>query len=581
MRTHTCGELRKENVGQDALLQGWVEKARNHGGVMFVDIRDRYGITQLVVRPDNKKAFSAAESLRRESVIEAKGKVVDREQKNQNMLTGDVEVVIDNLDILSMADPLPVEYKDMDKITEDSRLKYRYLDLRRPEMQQNLITRHKVYSIAHDYFDKNGFIEVETPGLAKSTPEGARDYLVPSRVHPGQFFALPQSPQQYKQLLMVSGFDRYMQIVKCFRDEDLRADRQPEFTQIDIECSFLKPDEFFTIIEGFMKQVFKDVKGIDIKTPLPRMTYGEAMSRFGVDRPDTRFGLELVNLTELFGESQFNVFKSTIENKGSIYGIAAGKEFSRNEVAKLEEQVKIYGAKGLVTLKIGDSIEGSVAKFLSDSEKDSLMKSMGLKKGMSVFIVADHKHHVCQAALGGLRLYLGKQLGLIDEKRNDLLWVVDFPLLEYDEDAKRHVAVHHPFTSPKPEFLATFEKDPGNALADAYDLVWNGVEIAGGSKRIHQREVQQKVFRLLGISDKEAEEKFSMLLEAFKYGAPPHLGIAFGLDRLAALLTGNESIREVIAFPKNKACSALLEGAPSGVDSAQLDELHIKLALKK
>jgi len=448
-------------------------------------------------------------------------------------------------------------------------------------MQKNLLTRHKVYSIAHDYFDKEGFVEIETPGLAKSTPEGARDYLVPSRVHEGQFFALPQSPQQYKQLLMVSGLDRYMQIVKCFRDEDLRADRQPEFTQIDIECSFLEPDEFFPIIEGFMKRVFKEVKGADIETPFPRMPYYEAMERFGIDRPDTRFGLELSKLNDIFKGSDFKVFKDTLDNKGSIYGIAVEGEFSRKEIGKFEDHVKIYGAKGLVNLKMGDELEGSVAKFLSDKEKQDLIAQLGLKKGMAAFLVADHKHHVCQTALGELRLLLGRQLDLIDVNKNNLLWVVDFPLLEFDEDAGRHVAVHHPFTSPKAEFMENFDKDPGNALADAYDLVWNGVEIAGGSKRIYQRDVQQRVFRLLGISDKEAEEKFSMLLEAFKYGAPPHLGIAFGLDRLVALLTGNESIREVIAFPKNKTCSALLEGAPSDVDSPQLKELHIKLDIAK
>ncbi|MBW2972621.1 aspartate--tRNA ligase [Candidatus Woesearchaeota archaeon] len=580
-RTHTCGELDSGSIGKSALLQGWVENVRDHGGVMFINVRDRYGITQLVVRPDNKEAFSAAETLRRESVVQAAGKVVEREQKNPNMPTGDIEVVVDRLDVLSLAEPLPVEYKDMEKITEDSRLKYRYLDLRRPEMQKNLLTRNQIYHIAHEHFNKEGFVEIETPGLAKSTPEGARDYLVPSRVHPGNFFALPQSPQQYKQLLMVSGFDRYMQIVKCFRDEDLRADRQPEFTQIDIECSFLDPEDFFGIIEGFMVRLFKEVKGQDIKVPFPRMPYYEAMERFGIDRPDTRFGLELMKFNDIFGNSGFKVFKDTLENGGSIYGIAVEKEFSRNETAKLEEHVKIYNAKGLVSLKMNDGLEGPVSKFLSDDEKKALIDKAGLRQGMTLFMVADHKHHVCQTALGELRLKLGRELGMIEEERNDLLWVVDFPLLEYDEDEGRHVAVHHPFTSPKKEWMENFDRDPHNALADAYDLVWNGVEIAGGSKRIHRRDIQQRVFRLLGISDEEADEKFSMLLEAFKYGAPPHLGIAFGLDRLAALFTGNDSIREVIAFPKNKACVALMEGAPSEVDDKQYAELSIKKDVKK
>ncbi len=582
VRTHTCGELRKDNVGSDAVLHGWVDKTRNHGGVMFVNIRDRHGITQLVIRPDNDKAFKRAETLRRESVIEAKGKIVDREQKNKDMVTGDVEVVIDELNILSLAEPLPVEYKDLEKINEDNRLKYRYLDLRRPEMQSNLIVRHRICKATRDFLDRQGFLEIETPCLAKSTPEGARDYLVPSRVHAGKFFALPQSPQQYKQLLMVSGMDRYFQVVKCFRDEDLRADRQPEFTQIDIETSFLKPEEFFMIIEGLMKHLFKEVRGQDIKLPFPHMTYNDAMERFGSDRPDTRFGLELKDISEIMKDCDLNIFKSAVDSGGCIKCIVVeNTDFSRKDIKRLEDHVKIYGAKGLAWLRSADEIEGSIAKFMDEDILKKLDNVAGFKKGCTMFIVADHKHHTAQTSLGELRLMLGKKLDLINPNQNNMLWVVDFPLLEFDEDEQRHVAVHHPFTAPKAEHMKYLDSEPDKALADAYDLVWNGVEIAGGSKRIHEREVQQKVFKLLGIGKEEAEEKFSMLLEAFKYGAPPHGGIAFGLDRLVALFTGNASIREVIAFPKNKTCNALMEGAPSAVDDPQLEELHIKLRDKK
>jgi len=580
-RTHTCGELRKENAGKEAILQGWIAKNRNHGGVIFIDLRDRYGITQLVIRPESK-FFKQAEELRRESVIEVTGKVVDREHVNKNISTGDVEIVVKNLTVHNAADPLPVEYNDLTKITEDNRLKYRYLDLRRSDMQHNLLTRHKIMKVVRDYFDRNSFIEIETPILAKSTPEGARDYLVPSRVQPGNFFALPQSPQQYKQLLMVAGFDRYVQIVKCFRDEDLRADRQPEFTQIDIETSFLSPDEFFEIIEGFMIELFKKIKGIDINTPFPHLSYHEAMDRFGSDKPDTRFGLELIDISEVVGNCDFKVFQSAVDSGGCVKGIVVEHaDFSRKDFDKFEKHIKIFGAKGLVWLRLADNLEGNCVKFLNDETKQKLINVAGLKKGSVLLAVADHKHYVAQTALGQLRLLLGKKLSLIDENRNDLLWVVDFPLLEYDEDEQRHISVHHPFTAPKEDHLKFLESAPEKVISDAYDLVWNGVEIAGGSKRIHQREVQQTVFSLLGIGKKEAEEKFSMLLEAFRYGAPPHGGIAFGLDRLVALFTGNESIREVIAFPKNNTCNALMEGAPSAVDTLQLDDLHIRLKEKK
>ncbi len=580
-RTHTCGELRKKDAGKPAILQGWVDKNRDHGGVIFINLRDRYGIAQLVIKPESG-FFKTAEGIRRESVLEASGSVVEREQKNPDMPTGDVELAVEELNVLSMADPLPVEYKDIDNITEDNRLKFRYLDLRRAGMQQNLLMRHRICKTARDFMDCQGFVEVETPVLAKSTPEGARDYLVPSRVHPGDFFALPQSPQQYKQLLMVSGLDRYFQIVKCFRDEDLRADRQPEFTQIDIEASFLAPDDFFGIIEGLMKRLFSEVKGVDIKTPFPRMTYHEAMDRFGIDRPDTRFGLEIEDVSEVLGKCDFKIFQSAVDSGGCIKCIVVeDADFSRKDIDEFENVVKTYGAKGLAWLRVGDELEGGVSKFINDEAAEKLKNVAGLKKGCMVFIVADHKHYTAQTALGQLRLLLGKRLGLIDGKQDDLLWVVDFPLLEFDEDEQRHVAVHHPFTAPKQEHLKYLENEPEKALADAYDLVWNGVEIAGGSRRIHEREVQEKVFSLLGISREDAEVKFSMLLEAFRYGAPPHGGIAFGLDRLVALFTGNESIREVIAFPKNKMCHALMEGAPSGVDESQLEELHIRLRDRK
>jgi aspartyl-tRNA synthetase len=582
-RTNTCGELKQADTGKDVVLKGWVHKNRNHGGVIFINLRDRYGITQLIIKSENK-FFKTAESLKRDSVIDITGKVIKREHPNPDMPTGEIEVAVDTLEVLNESETLPVEYEYPEKITEDNRLKYRYLDLRRPEMQKNLLMRYQITRTVRDYLDTQGFMDIETPILAKSTPEGARDYVVPSRVHPGNFFALPQSPQQYKQLLMVAGFDRYFQIVKCFRDEDLRADRQPEFTQIDIETSFISPEEIFEILEGLMKALFKNVWNKDLKIPFPKMGYEEAMNRFGIDRPDTRFGLELTDVSEILGKCDFNIFKAAVDSGGCIKGIVVDNaNFSRKDFEEFEKLVKIYGAKGLVWLKLTDDnkLEGSTAKFINEEKKEKLINVSKLKKGGTILLVADHKHYTANTALGELRLMLGKKLGLIDEKQNDFLWVVDFPLLEFDEDEQRHMAVHHPFTSPKPEHIKYLDSDPGKALADAYDLVWNGVEIAGGSKRIHQREVQQKVFSLLGISDKEAEEKFSMLLEAFKYGAPPHAGIAFGLDRLVALFTGNKSIREVIAFPKNKTCHALMEVAPSAIDEKQLEELHIKFDLQK
>ncbi|MBI5389321.1 aspartate--tRNA ligase [Candidatus Woesearchaeota archaeon] len=574
-RTHTCGELRKDDAGKNVTLAGWLQSKRLHGGLIFLDIRDRYGITQAVLDPHHHKAsYDLAPQLKHESVIQVKGIVRLRKEgmAYEKLETGSIEVLADGLTILSSADVLPLEVKDEINATEDQRLKYRYLDLRRKPLQNNILLRHKVVKFARDYLDNRHFIEIETPILSKSTPEGARDYLVPSRVHPGQFFALPQSPQQYKQLLMVAGFDRYFQVVRCFRDEDLRADRQPEFTQIDMEMSFIEQEDIFAVCEGMVRGIFKHAVGQDITPTIPRMTYKEAMDRFGTDRPDTRFGLELIDVSDIFANTSFNVFKNA-----SIKAIRVTGDFSRKDYDELTAFVKVYEAKGLVWLKKTDMLEGSVVKFFSEQEQVQLIKRTGILKGENLFMVADHDPKIVYAAQGNLRLELGRRLGLIDESKHNFLWVIDFPLLDYDKEEKRYVAVHHPFTSPKKEDIALLEKSPLSVRANAYDLVLNGTEIAGGSIRIHDAALQQQMFSLLGIEKEEAYKKFGMLLEAFTFGAPPHGGIAFGLDRLVAILAKTPSIREVIAFPKNKSCNALMEGAPSSVDEKQIDELRIKM----
>ncbi|MBN1157229.1 aspartate--tRNA ligase [Candidatus Woesearchaeota archaeon] len=579
-RTHTCGELRGNHEGIKVVLSGWVHSNRNHGGIIFIDLRDRYGITQLIVdSKHNKEIYFVAEKLRQESVIKIEGTVRSRGQLiNKKIPTGEIEILVDKLTVITESEPIPLNIEEEVKATEDFRLKYRYVDLRRPPMQRNIMMRHKITKIVRDFFDKHGFLEIETPMLARSTPEGARDYLVPSRVNPGKFFALPQSPQLFKQLLMVSGFDRYMQIVKCFRDEDLRADRQPEFTQIDIEMSFVEEDDIYSIMEEMIKEIWKKVLDVELKTPFPRMSHEEAMSKYGSDKPDIRFGMELADVTDELKGSGFKVFADVIGSHGKIKCINAKgcAGFSRKETDELEDVVKIHGAKGLVALKVQDGLEGSVTKFLDERIQKALIEKAGAKKGDLLLIVADVKKKTVEESLGNLRVHLAKKLNLIDKSKWSFLWVNKFPLLEYSEEDKRYVAVHHPFTSPRDEDLKLLESEPEKARAKAYDITLNGVEVGGGSIRINDKELQSRMFKTLGIDDREAKLKFGFLLEAFKYGVPPHGGIAFGLDRMVALITGNESIREVIAFPKNKACVSLMDEAPNVVDEKQLRDLHIK-----
>lgn len=581
-RTNTCGELSKKDKGKTVVLCGWMNSRRDHGGIIFIDLRDRYGLTQVVFDPKhNKKVHSEAEHLRREDVLQIKGKARPRGKglENPKLKTGEIEVLIDELDILNKAETPPIEVDDRIEINEDMRLKYRYIDLRKPKMQKNLEIRHKAVKAVRDFFDKEGFLEIETPMLAKSTPEGARDYLVPSRVNPGKFYALPQSPQLFKQLLMVSGCDRYFQIVKCFRDEDLRADRQPEFTQIDVEMSFIDEEDIYDIHERLMRDVWKKILNVDVKLPFKRLTYDEAMSRYGSDKPDIRFGLELVDVTSIVKNSDFKVFTDNIKLGGVVKVINVKKSsFSRKEIDGFIDFVRIYDAKGLAWMKMsGEGLESSVVKFFSDKVQKELIKKLKAVKGDLLLFVSDHKHFIVNGALGALRVHLAKKLDLIPKDSYSFVWVIDFPLVEYDENEQRHMAVHHPFTSPKDEDIKLLDKSPEKAKAKAYDLTLNGVEIGGGSIRIHKREIQEKVFNVLGIAKKEVEEKFGFLLEAFRYGAPPHGGIAFGMDRIVAILTGNESIREVIAFPKTKNAESLMEGSPSEVDEKQLKELNIKL----
>jgi len=584
-RTHTCGELTSKDVGKEVTLQGWVNTRRDHGGVVFIDLRDRYGLTQVVFDPSEfKKVHEKAHRLRREFVLQTTGKVRPRPEGtvNPKMHTGEIEVLSSEIEILNEAKTPPFEIDDRVDISEDSRLTYRYLDIRKPGMQQNLLMRHRAAKTVRDFLDKENFAEIETPMLAKSTPEGARDYLVPSRVHPGKFFALPQSPQLFKQLLMVSGMDRYFQIVKCFRDEDLRADRQPEFTQIDMEMSFVEEEDIYDICERMMKEIWKKTLDIDIKTPFPRITYDEAMDRYGSDKPDTRFGLELIDVGDIVKDSDFGVFKKVLENKGRVKCINAKgcARFSRKDIDDLTEYAAIYGAKGLAWMKMQDKLESSIVKFFPEAVQKKLVEKTGVKKGDMLFFVAD-KPSIVADALGNLRLELARRLDMIPKDVFKFIWVVDFPVFEWDEDEGRHTAIHHPFTSPKDDSLELLDKEPGKAKAKAYDLTVNGVELGGGSIRIHRRDVQEKVFRALGISDDEAKQKFGFLLNAFEYGAPPHGGIAFGFDRLIAILTGNESIREVIAFPKNKACQSLMDSAPSKVSEKQYKELHLQSTVLK
>jgi aspartyl-tRNA synthetase len=583
IRTHTCGELREKNVSEKVVLNGWVDRRRDLGGLIFIWLRDRYGITQVVFEPDtNKDAYELAKKLRNEFVISVEGKVRIRPANavNADMETGRVDVLVDKLLILNEAETPPFAIKDETDAFEDLRLKYRYLDLRRPTLQKVLLLRHRMYQLVRKYFDENNFVEVETPVLMKSTPEGARDYLVPSRVHKGKFYALPQSPQQYKQLLMVSGFDKYFQIVKCFRDEDLRADRQPEFTQIDVEMSFITQEQIFAMVEGLMKLLFKEIWNLDLSLPLKRLSYEEAMINYGSDKPDLRFGMELHYLNDVFQKSEFKVFSDAIDSNGIVTGLIASgcASFSRNQIDGLTNFVKGLGAKGLVWFKVQENgVESPTAKFLSEEEIKNLTAATNAKPNDLILVLAGEKNSTLNQ-LGALRLELAKKLELIKpETPPQLLWVTEFPLFEWDEESKRYFAMHHPFTSPKLEEVDLLEKDPGKIKAQAYDLVLNGSEIAGGSIRIHNSELQSRMFRALGISDEEAKQKFGFLMNAFKYGAPPHGGIAFGFDRMTMLFAGVDSIRDTIAFPKTASAVSLMDECPSSVGEEQLKELHIKI----
>ncbi|MEW9077430.1 aspartate--tRNA ligase [Terrisporobacter glycolicus] len=586
-RTHYCGDLRIANVGEEVVLNGWVQKKRNLGGLVFVDLRDVRGISQIIFDTNvSEEAFNKAEKLGSEYVVAVKGIVRERQSKNPNMPTGDIEIEATELRVLSKSETPPIYIKDNDNVSEDLRLKYRFLDLRKSSMQQNLILRSKVARIVRNYLTDNNFIEIETPFLIKPSPEGARDYLVPSRVNPGKFYALPQSPQLFKQLLMVSGMDRYFQIVKCFRDEDLRADRQPEFTQIDCEMSFVDEEDVMGIMEKMLQEIFKDTLNIDVELPLPRITYKEAMDRFGSDKPDTRFGLEFVNISDIVKECGFGVFAGAAsDEKGSVRGInvkGGSEAFSKKGMKKLEEHAKTYKAKGLAWIKLTESgIESPIAKFFSEEELKAILEKMGAEAGDLLLFVAD-KNAVVYDALGQVRLEVGRKLDLMDKNKYNLLWVTEFPLFEKDEETGRMIAMHHPFTSPLDEDIEGLTGDDKTSLrAKAYDIVLNGYEIGGGSVRISNSDIQKKMFDAIGISDEEANDKFGYLLEAFKYGVPPHAGLAFGFDRLIMLLTGADNIREVIAFPKNQNAICPMTNAPGVADDIQLDELSIKVNIEE
>lgn len=582
-RTHMCGELRLEDAGKEVVLNGWVAKARSLGGLVFVDIRDKSGITQITFNEDiGEELLEKAKSLRSEYVIGVTGTVKERSSKNDNLPTGAIEVFATDLVIYSEADTPPIYIKDDDNVDENLRLKYRYLDMRKSKMQRNLSFRHRLTKLVRDYFDENGFTEVETPMLIKPTPEGARDYLVPSRVNQGSFYALPQSPQMFKQLLMVAGTDRYFQIVKCFRDEDLRADRQPEFTQIDLEMSFADSDDVIGMQEGLLKRIMKELKGIDINTPFPRLTYKEAMERYGSDKPDTRFDIELNKLNDIFEESDFMVFKDALETGGDIRGISVpggAAEFSRKKIDKLTDEAKHYGAKGLLWIKVEeDGFSSSASKFLNDAELIKVAERCGSKPGDIIFIVSAQPKVVFDT-LGWLRRKIAGILGLLDDNKFNFLWVVDFPMFEKDDEGNLK-AMHHPFTQPKLDELDKLDGDILSLNADAYDIVLNGVELGGGSIRIHDRELQDKMFKVLGLGEEERMEKFGFFIEAFKYGAPPHAGLAYGLDRMVMLLLGESSIREVIAFPKNANAECPVSEAPGKADSVQLEELGLAVVAK-
>ncbi|MEK4024888.1 aspartate--tRNA ligase [Sporosarcina sp. FSL W7-1283] len=580
-RTHYCGNLTEQQIGQEVTLQGWVQKRRDLGGLIFIDVRDRAGIVQTVFNPDiSKEALEIAETLRNEYVVEIKGHVIERAEKtkNPNLKTGAIEVQVSDVKVVNEAKNPPFTIEDNTDVGEETRLKYRYLDLRRPELARIFKMRSDITKTVRNFLDDEGFLEVETPILTKSTPEGARDYLVPSRVHEGEFYALPQSPQLFKQLLMVSGFDRYYQIARCFRDEDLRADRQPEFTQIDMEMSFMSIEDILEMNERLMKKVMKDVKGVDVETPFKRLPYDEAMSRYGSDKPDTRFGMELTDVSEIVKDSSFKVFAGAVESGGQVKLInvkGAAEKYSRKDIDALGEYAKVYGAKGLAWLKVTeDGFNGPIAKFF-DGEIGEALKAAGEGQVGDLFLFGADKKSVVADSLGALRLKLGKDLDLIDQSLYNFLWVTDWPLFEYDEEDGRYYAAHHPFTMPAD--VEQLKTHPESVKAQAYDLVLNGYELGGGSLRIYQREVQEEMFKALGFTEESAREQFGFLMDAFEYGTPPHGGIAFGLDRIVMLLAGSTNLRDTIAFPKTASASDLLTEAPSSVDDAQLKELGIKV----
>ncbi|MDI6704193.1 MAG: aspartate--tRNA ligase [bacterium] len=582
-RTHNCGELRLENVSEDVTLMGWVNTRRDHGGLVFIDLRDRSGVVQIVFNPKiDTISHAKAHALRNEYVIEVEGVVQARPKGtiNPTIPTGEIEVMVHRLEILNTSLPLPFSISEETTVSEDIRLRYRYLDLRRSALQRNLILRHNIYQEIRRFLSDAGFVEIETPFLIKSTPEGARDYIIPSRVNPGKFYALPQSPQLFKQILMVAGFDKYFQIVRCFRDEDLRADRQPEFTQIDLEMSFVDEEDIFCLMEDLMAHIFKKGIGVEIPRPFPRLTFQEAMDRFGTDKPETRFGLELIDITDLAQESGFQVFNKVAKSGGKVKGIRVEDSLSRSEIDNLTSFVSIYGAKGLAYFKVLEgNLESPIAKFFSQDLQTKLLKRMGAKSGDLLLFVADKSSIVAQS-LSALRLYLGKKLNLIPNSGFSFTWITDPLLFEYNESERRLESMHHPFTHPRLEDIPYLETCPEKVHARAYDLVLNGVEIGGGSIRIHTTELQEEVFKILGLPKEEVKKRFGFLLEALSYGAPPHGGIAIGLDRLLRIILNCNSIREVIAFPKTQSATCLMTDAPFDVDSKQLKELHIKLDLE-